>query len=755
MRGDVREEIAERVKRFYDDDWQSSHVDRDLRLQRYAKFRQWTEGKDWPWEDSSDQAVPDMMTASLRTQDTLHNAVMSARPVIISRAVNPVNSKKQDTVDELLDYQVFVEQNGEEVVGDIAESFVNDGVFTLFIPWVREDRKVVDVRIFPGIPEAEVPLAHFTQIMDSEFLDASMEFTDEEGWDWLVEDDDGEKTVKFYTKDEDVEMVTRHSVRVFDGPKLIVKEYDDVVTPPRAGNLQIPGPSNPDGAAHVILVDRPTVDEIDRLQRDGTYDLMSREDVDALLVTNRTDDGMDIAQRQKDSFQGVANAATDVKDLSHRRVTRLTCFDLFDVDGDGVNEDVVWTVIRESKVLVRAKFLTELYPSNPPRRPFAEAQYLPVKGRRSGISLLEQIEGLHDWRKELVDHMMDAGILSTSPFFFYKASSNLKPEVIRLWPGEGYPVNDPKNDINFPNIPNNSQAFALNTIALVDQMSERLTSQSELQFGRVPFGRSSALRTSGNMQTLLGQGEARPERILRRFFNGLAQAWRQMHELNRYFLPEEKQISVAGLDRDNEDPYKTVKIEDVRGSFEFDFEANVQNTSKQAQQQSLQALLGLYVTPLAIQLGISTPASVYRLMRDIGKSFGQNVDNYLVEPGPGAGLPLIQAEMAIIQIMNDEQPFGQPWEGARGHLETLLAFQEDERFGLLTSEQVDIFGQYVAQISEQAQVEAQLEAQAQAAQQLQPGAPGLPPGPEGGGQLPQGNPPLQEGELLDESLPTA
>ncbi len=759
MRGDKRAEIAERVTRFYQDDWQASNVDRDLRMQRLAKFRQWTEGKDWPWEDASDQALPDMMTASLRMQDTLHNAVMSTRPVIVSRAVAQKDNEKQDTVDELIDYQVFVEQSGEEAIGEIAEAFVNDGVFTLFIPWVREDRKVMDVRIFDPIPPDGVPLQHFQQIMDGEFPDASKDFTDEEGWDWLVLDDEGEKTVKFYgKKDEDVEMVTRHSVRVFDGPKLIVKEYDDVVTPPRAGNLQIPGPSNPDGAAHVILVDRPTVDEIDRLQKNGTYDLMSQDDVKALLSTSRKDDSLDIGERQKDAFQGVTDAPDNKLANSHKRVNRLTCFDLFDVDNDGVNEDVVWTVIREGKFLVRAKFLTELYPANPPRRPFAEAQFLPVQGRRSGISMLEHREGQHDWRKELVDSMMDNGTITNSPFFFFRASSNLKPEVIRLWPGEGYPINDPKNDINFPNIQNNSMSFSLNTIALVDQMDEKLTSIGELQFGRVPFGRSSALRTSENLQTLLGQGEARPERILRRFFGGLVQAWRQIHELNRFFLPQQKQIMVTGISKPNEDPYRTVKIEDVRGSFEFDFEANVQNTSKQAIQQSLTALAGLYITPLALQLGISTPDSIYRLLRDMGKAVGQNVDNYLQEPAPGAGAPRIMAETAIAEIMSDQLPFGVPWEGARAHLETLIAFQNDERFGLLTSEQVDIFGQYIQQTAQLAQEEAKLEAQAAAAQELQGGPPGLPegaPAQGGGEQLPQGLPPVQEGELVDETLPTA
>ena len=73
-----REKISARVKKFHDDDMQNRTDEMNARLQRYAKYRMWTEGKDWPWEGSSDVGLPDLMQHSLRVQDTLHNAVMSS-----------------------------------------------------------------------------------------------------------------------------------------------------------------------------------------------------------------------------------------------------------------------------------------------------------------------------------------------------------------------------------------------------------------------------------------------------------------------------------------------------------------------------------------------------------------------------------------------------------------------------------------------------------------------------------------------------
>jgi hypothetical protein len=119
-----RKEIADRVIVFASEDQQQRTEEQDARLQRYAKFRQWTEGKDWPWENSSDIAFGDLTAASLSVQDTLHNAVMSTRPPVISKSLHKNNQEKQEIVDNTLDFQFFVEQAGEKTLEELVDAFV-------------------------------------------------------------------------------------------------------------------------------------------------------------------------------------------------------------------------------------------------------------------------------------------------------------------------------------------------------------------------------------------------------------------------------------------------------------------------------------------------------------------------------------------------------------------------------------------------------------------------------------------------------
>jgi hypothetical protein len=137
---------------------------------------------------------------------------------------------------------------------------------------------------------------------------------------------------------------------------------------------------------------------------------------------------------------------------SHEKLTRLMVFDCFDVDGDGQDEDVIFWFILETKTLLKAKYLTEVFPANPPVRPLAEAHLFPVPGRRFSIGVLEMMEGMHDLLKQFFDQGGDAGTIANSPVRVLPATSNMRPEVIRLWPGEMYPLSDPKNDVHFPTL---------------------------------------------------------------------------------------------------------------------------------------------------------------------------------------------------------------------------------------------------------------------------------------------------------------
>jgi len=754
-----KEKIAQRVCEFAKNDQRESSYDSEARLQRYAKFRMWAEdGGDFPWAGSSNIALPDMMTNVLMMEDTLHNSLMSNRPFTTARALTPpLNTSKEELIDDLLDTQVFVEQDGEKAVEDSASSFVMDGNFVAYIPWVKEDRKTVLYRTFRGFEERELPRQHLEKIIIQEFPNTDQYMIDEEGWDWEIDDGKQKFRVKFYTtSDDEIEMLATRQTRVYEGPKIIIKDYEDVLAPVRSANLQIPGPSNPNGATHVIMKDYPTIDEIQRLADSDFYDLISKKDLKKILNVkeNKTDEKEKL---QKDVLQGKYDEQRSVDD-THRTLTRYTCFDLYDVDGDGINTDMIWWVLKEPEILLKAKPLTEMYPSDPPRRPFAEASFIPVQGRREGIGMLEMMESLHDFKKQTFDQAVDSGTLGNTPFYFYRPTSNIKPEMMRLFPGDGVPLGDPKNDVYFPDIgSSNSQSYALNMLSMADQMQEKLTVIGDLQFGRVPVGRSSALRTSQNLQSFLQEGEARPERILRRFLSGWLEVYKQIHELNQHFLPEKKAFRIIGIRDPSDDPYREVDVfTDLQGRFDFDFSANVLNASKIAQQEVLEQAMATFISEIPLQLGIVTPDGIYRLMRDWGRTKGMRPEKYINKPSPEAMTAPVLAEEALMQIINGQMPKGAPMEGAQQHLDKLQQFAKSEMIGYLDHpNKVEILRAYMKQTAERIKMD-QLSKQAGEIGAAQRGGRGQGGGEQGGGEpLDMSNPPVNDNELLDETLPTA
>lgn len=729
-----KEKILNRIIDFYEKDKQHNESDREIRLQREAKLRLWRSGRDWPWPDASDVAIPDMLEKSLRTQDTLHNAVMSRRPVVNSKALHKADKGKERVVDALIDYQMFSEQPGEHIVGELASAFVDEGVFTAFVPWVRERREVVLPQRYEPIPDDVDPGQYFLSIINRISPNAvAVPVNPKDPWDWDIiprvenwEDDDksNRERISFYTEPGTgrIEAMRRTTVVVYDGPRVIPLEYDDVFHPPRAGNLQIPGPSNPRGASHVILRMNVTVDSIRRLRKQGYYDLATAEDMAKLPNVTDAPPDEEKRERMRDDIQGISDGERSSKPEGHRNVTLLTVFDMFDIDGDGIEEDVVWWATVRPKILLRAMPLTLAFPSNPPRRPLAEAAMLPIRGRRAGISMPELCEGLHDTMKAVFDQTIDSGTLQNSPWGFYRQSGSLNPRVITMSPGELYPLPDPQRDVHFPTFSNNAVAFGANMLTLLGDMQDRVTLISELELGRVPAGRSSALRTASGIAQISAKGEARPERILRRFFNGITQIWSIVHEQNMHFLPEKKKIRIAGLRSANEDPY--MEISDrfvINGKFQFEFAANVFNSSKEALQEGLGILLQTYVNPFAIQLGIVTPENLYRLFRDFGDALGQASDQYLSPPTPGAHRPPIMAEEAIETIMNNQVPDGWPQEagGWVEHVQKLDQFAQSDNFGLLDEEQVELlFKPYFTRAMQHAQAQMEQEQLMQAAEQF-------------------------------------
>lgn len=762
--------IVGRVLEFYTADIASQDIGRDARVQREAKLRLWAEDKDWPWPGASNVAIPDILEKVLRAQDTLINATMANRPCVNAVAVNPADREREKTVDNLLDFQFFVEQPGEKIISDLAIAFTNDPCCIAYVPWVREKRNSKLSMVFDAIPAEMEPVAYFQALIAQHFPTATADPQGTSGWDWNLVfpefDERGKQRqflLQFYTREGDgrVEAVRVEEVIVYEGPRVIPKDYDDVLAPPRCANLQPPSASNPFGASHVILVDYPTADEVVRLAKAGYYDL-TQEQIDAVLNrASSVGDGDDRRNLLRDDLSG-ASVGTTPGDVLHRRLTRLLCFDTYDIDGSGVAQDVVWWVIKETEALAKRALLSDIYPSLKPQRPLAEASYISVFGRREGICLPELVEGLHDATKAILDQTIDAGTIGNVPWGGYRPQSSINAAPIAIEPGTLYPMDDPQRDLNIVSFNNGALAFGANMLTLLGDMEERVTVIGEFQLGKVPSGSSSALRTQAGIQALSSQGASRPERILRRWFDLLVQIGQIMHTYDKAWLPKQKQILVAGMKGPNEDPY--IDISDrfaIAGEFTYSFQASIYNSTKQARAQALQQLLPLLINPLTIQLGSVRPDGIYRALRDLGKDMGADIDRYISPPTPGADQPQVSAEEVILAVAQNQPPvLGFPMEpgGWPEHLQKIQAFIQTPELGFLSPEAVQgLLAPYLQFAQQQALMQMQ---------QLQAAAGAFQQQAQGGQQQtgrPAQQPPQQPGrpqisgpnEMLNENLPSA
>lgn len=760
-------EVVKKVLEWYDQDIRDRADWTEKRLQRYAKLRGWLEPKNYPWPNAANTHNSLLSSNSQRTQDTLVNAVLASRPVMSPQAVHDKDAPKEETISNLIDYQLFVEQQGEESLQQAAISFVDDGQVVAFTPWIKDKRQHIDVRTIPAPDAGMDEQQYFLSILQEQYPQAVIIPKGEEdpyNFTISIEGED-EITVDIaYDEYDEVVITSKQNRVVYDGPLALIKQLEDVVIPSRAANLQPPSPSNPKGAHHVFLVDYPSRDEIKRLHRSGYYDLLTDDEMEefdglhqGLRGTNQGDDP-EAHKNQRDALAGLTSGTSEV---SAEFYTRIMCFVPWDVDDDGLEEQVVFWIIVEAKKLLRARYLSELFPSENGRRPLASEAFIPVQDEFYGIGMLELVEHSYDLIKTLFDQAIDKQTINNTPFGFYRAASGTRPEVIRFMPGDLYPLANPSEDVVFPQMPNADQATAMNFIAFVQQNAERESMQGELQFGRVPYGKASALRTQGTTMALLQQGDARPERILRRFFLFLAQIFQNFHTLNQAYLKPGKMFRIVNPKPD-ENPYQTVKKQDdIRGGFQFEFSANVLNTNKGMFSQIMTQLAGALLNPLTMQLGLVTPDKAYNIISDFVKAHGQDPNRYLNTP-PQAGVVRITLDEALGMLVNGQMPMGQPAEGASAQLEMLATYDErgDARLMMIQLDPGNsaLLNAYVDQLKQLATQEMQQQAMMQAAQQFQ-SAMGAGQGGQGGQQgmpqNPQMTAPTEANELQDESLPGA
>jgi hypothetical protein len=747
----------------------ASQVDSDItdrsermirRMERRAKLMGWNGPKDWPWKDASQVFIPIMQIANLKTRGTLENAMKSLRPILQSKAKQRFNTGKQTAIDNMLDYQFFVENKGEDIIDSFAANFCEDEAAYIFVQWVKESSSHHDVRSLPPLDQSQDALPQLLQILPSLHEGHLTErMLDNDGWEWEVmyvgEDKrDHMANICFYeTYDGDLEahIVTRMTVH--DGPCISVEDYEDIVYPARAANLQPPTPSNPRGAAYFARLCSVGLDTIKRRMQDHTYDLLTDEDwehIEAGGSPVNSGHAEDEPKQQKDRMEGT-QAGFGVSDDSRRQIV---WFGRLDVNDDDLDEDVIVWMTRDPDVVCKVALLSEIYPGIPVKRPIVSASFVPISNRIAGISQSELLESLQDVMQTSIDQHIDWGTLTNTPMFFYRAASGLKSEPIRIEPGVGYPLDDPSRDVAFPTWPTKDSSFSINTVTMLQQYVERIEPlANDTSLGRVPMGRSSALRNTGTVTALLGQTNARGEQILRRIFSAFSELFSLMHRLNKRFLPDEKEIRAFGMQEQGQGGYSTIYKDDLDADVDFEFKATLLNSDKQAMAAGLDQVMGMVMTPLAFQAGLVSEEEMYNVLRDKCKALDLDPDRYFKRPASAMG-EKHSAEEVISMIVAGESPAGSPFEPVPVHLQKLQTFIMSPGFEMLTPVQSQLLEAWFRNVQMMMQQQMMMMQQMQGAQAGQAGAASAQPQAVGapGDIGPGSNPPINGNEKIDETI---
>ena len=140
---------------------------------------------------------------------------------------------------------------------------------------------------------------------------------------------------------------------------------------------------------------------------------------------------------------------------------------LYDIDGDGIDEDLLVTWDRTSKNVLRWRF-------NPyDKRPFEAMRYQLREFLFYGLGVVEMLAPYQEGASQLYNHWVTNAMLANARFWVGKHGAVPKNQL-RIWPNRFLPVSDPRNDIQaitmadtYPSMP---QALAT-TVSFAERRS--------------------------------------------------------------------------------------------------------------------------------------------------------------------------------------------------------------------------------------------------------------------------------------------
>lgn len=525
-----------------------------------------------PYAWSSTLHMPISYTLCRTFHSRMNSALLNMDPPFTVEARKEANSDRAPLVQEVMRYAIKEWANHQTGIDDAIDKWVwrwvTSGRGVLKYRWDKKYTRFIDVVTVtkPDAPRYEV-------------------------------NDQGEEVMIPQMKqvEEEQEVV----IPCFIGPAIETVNIEDILIVDENGD--------PDKADAVIHQQYMTASELWTLADRGVFDSDAVEEVikggDALKSSDPT--GMIKQERSSMSQLGSLDVTYDLQ-----RYQILEAYLSKDVDGSGINSEIVVWIDNKSRTLLRATYLHRI--SKTGKRPFAVADFHRRTDTSNPVGLVEltytlckEIDTQHNMR-------VDFGLLSTLPFGFYRASSSMAAERIPLEPGAMIPLDNPQSDVYFPNLGNRT-SFGFQEEQALYSMIERMTSVSDLSLG--VLGAQGAARTASGAKIVANESNTNLDIYLKRLNRGFRKLLHGVFEMLQQNLEPDFQFRLTGDDGNNY--WATVRNrEEISGNYDFELEASSANSNKQVQIDTANQIYQMTSNPLDIQLGIITPSERFEAVRN-------------------------------------------------------------------------------------------------------------------------------------------
>ncbi len=576
--------------------------------------------KNYPWVGCSNLHVPITMTGVEAMKPRLIESVLGEDPPVIAKATEAQDEAQQARVETFLNWQIQTQMDLAPKVTESAHRFLLPGTVYAKTRWVLTERRVQAVRSFPPDTALDV-------ILDAVLgADVPTKTVSQKGGDfpsWRItvrtpQHREREATLTLHILPDEIQALIDRIEVIYEGPDVEFPNAEDMFEPTNAGS---------DPQKFPWIMQRLWLDEGQlRIKvRQGRF----YEDAVELLLHGEAPGGDETQQDAADvrSVRATVEGVEEFGESSQRAVEYavLERYARYDLDEDGLDEELVfWVCPERGELLLGWDYLDNLYATG--RRPFRKACYFPIPGRSKGLSFAQIVQPIQDEINTIHNQRVDNGTIRNSCTFFYPKNWTLAPQQERVRPGEGVAVDDPGR-IEFPQWPG-GDAFGQNEEALLMQMLERLTGQSDMSLGRMP-NRVGATRTATGTSSLLAEAGLRFKTAMTSFQRFWAHIFSDILALDQQYLPDGVEFRVTGQ---FPEIIKLASRADIAGRYDVRIAATSDTLNRQQMRDDATAKMGMILNPLLLQLGIVGKKGVYRAVRRWLQSYGEQDPDLTMEP---------------------------------------------------------------------------------------------------------------------------